>query len=348
LSSDSFEVTRPYLTLPPGLSLFRGVVSKGVVEATGEARPVPLEGQEFLRFRGAATQEDVAALADEYGTLGLDWAADPFEGDPYNKRPLFAQALTRSADFAREPVEDWLRQAGLLDFAVGLVGMVGNAGARRSLAARAKALTLSPGPPVTVQSLLHRQLEVSDNATFPVRSILAGAARAGLRCSGVIEQPEPNGERRRYLDFSSLWLSKDEQGRLLIPAHLSLWLSETGVLRLLKKLLDPWLGQVWAAVIVQGDVLRPAISPPGTLLARLWLQLANAALSKVKPRVCAWERCPGPPKRPQVFFWRWGTMRGPKHGDAIYCHPLCQHAAAVARSREQSRQYREARRRGKS
>jgi hypothetical protein len=89
------------------------------------------------------------------------------------------------------------------------------------------------------------------------------------------------------------------------------------------------------SLVVREGKLRPAQQiGQGGLLSKLWLQLANAVLTQVRPRLCAWERCPGPPERPGVFLWRWGlTQSGIKHRDSIYCHPLCQHAAAVARSR---------------
>lgn len=57
-------------------------------------------------------------------------------------------------------------------------------------------------------------------------------------------------------------------------------------------------------------------------------------ISSVKPRLCAWERCKGPPERPGIFIYQWGRWGpGSKRRDALYCHPKCQHGAAVARTR---------------
>ena len=106
----------------------------------------------------------------------------------------------------------------------------------------------------------------------------------------------------------------------------------------LMSLLRPWLETSLRATIESREGhLWPAQQLVGGFLAVLWLELANAALSRVMPRRCAFEDCPGPPTRPGVFLWQWGGGIGSKHRDARYCHQKCMDHARTRRNREKGR-----------
>jgi len=132
------------------------------------------------------------------------------------------------------------------------------------------------------------------------------------------------------------------------PAGLLFEFSRSGIGMALSNLLNPWVDRVRAGVAPAESGILPKLFGPGQLLGILWLQLANAAFSELQPRLCAFDRCPGPPARPGVFLWRWGrTASGIKHRDSICCHPLCQHAAAVDKARKTNPEYQRDQRRRK-
>jgi hypothetical protein len=319
------------LRLYDALEAFFGRVEGDRVREGGPIQ-VELVGQEFLLFRGLASVGDVSSFAATYGLLGLHVPAREQVQVKRHMRPAWARALTMAPDRYRseeEPVADWLRQAGLADLAVGLWGLLRIPQARRAIVAAAtkhRPGVDSPGA--------HGPTDMAAPSTsWPVRSVLGGSSAAGLSCSAVTRGSDVPQE----MDFHpSSWrpIHSRRAGREIRPP-MRLVLSTEGISEfLLRHLVNPWLHQVRASLLVQDGVIVPGFRHPADLLSILWVQFANALLSGVPPKVCAWKRCPGPPVRPGVFLWRWGrTSTGTKHRDALYCHPKCQHAAAVDRSR---------------
>jgi hypothetical protein len=340
---ESFEDTRPHLPMPAGFvaSAFEGRLEGDhlVPVHNSESRHLDLTGQEFLRFRGIATAEEAGSLVDEYGLLWLPEATE----QPTGSRPALWWWLGRVDHRLHEPVSAWVAQAGLLDIATGLIGLLRNPQAARSLVARVnRATEARSGRSWSMPVALSHQREVAAGAPWPVRSILDGGARAGLLCEmGEGHRLVRGRAPERYpmvllSGFFTIPHLRGENDRVTFPPDLSFEPTRDGAARALSGLLNPWLRELHPqALAPMGEGLRPAVSVPLGLLSALWFQAANAALSDVAPRLCAWERCPGPPERPSVFLWRWGkSPSGTKHRDSIYCHPRCQHAAAVAKSRQ--------------
>lgn len=333
---DSFGVTvRPWLRLFDAMDLVAGSVEGEFVMAEGDWRQIRLTGQEFSRFRGVSTPEGVAALASEYGLLWIELAERDLVGR-VRQRPLWWWLLTGATSPAYEPVKDWVRLGGLLDLGYGLLGLLSVPGALRVLGIATASWSLLEPPSLPGQEQHGKSLEgtrgVKPEALWPAQLVFSGAARAGLllhaRADDLVNFSVVDGQRIK------------ENGVWVLPPHLWLKLDSHGAAVALAGLLNPWLEAVRARVRVRkGEgVLFPEQRLPGSLLGQLWLQLANAALSEIPPRVCAWERCPGPPERPGVFLWRWGrTATGTKHRDSAYCHPRCKHAAAVKRYRDSLR-----------
>jgi len=299
----------------------------------GPPQTVELNGQEFLLFRGLRSEADVSSFARTHGLLGLSAAAWDQERMQANLRPTWARALTMQPVRYRpeaEPVADWLRQAGLMDMALGLWGVFGSPQARRALLATCTRLRSGPKG----DSLAHQAELAASSASWQVRSVLGGAAGAGLRARVETAWSKDLGASTVVFRPSS-WAEYRRAGRV-IHLRLRLELAPQGISELLvDRLVDPWLERVRASLKFEEGRIIPSYTLPEDLLGILWIQFANGMLASVDPRVCAWERCPGPPSRPGVFLWRWGrTQTGTKHRDAMYCHPKCQHAATVERSRK--------------
>jgi hypothetical protein len=324
---ETFPVTslRPYIPIPDRLDRNRAeLVGDGVVTLR-EFTDLELTGQEFLVFRGIRERADVGNLVPTWGDLGLQSAVMSISTEYF-----WANILSRPAtDYWRrdEPVEDWIRQAGLLDVACGLLGLQRSSAARRALQTAVASLEL-----VTYEEAL------AATRHWAARAVLDGARRAGLVASrrpgrsgiGFHAPSDPSGLEPYGIPFVPLegvWKPK--------AVAWDMW-----------SLLLPWLHAVRLGAVQSASGLAPGLDLPfdDTLLAYLWLQVANAAFSQTKPKQCAWRRCPGPPDRLGVFLWQWGkSPTGVKHGDALYCDPRCAHAAAVATSRERKKEYEAAR-----
>jgi len=331
---DLFAVTsHPHIRSYTSLETPAGVVTEGWVRKVGPAHTVELNGQEFLLFRGLSSEADVSSFAATYGLLGLHDAAREQVSVKTNLRPAWSRALSMPPVHYRpeaEPVADWVRQAGLMDTALGLWGIHGSPQARRALLSTCKRLGSTPeGDPLAHQAEL-----AASSGSWPVRSVLGGAARAGLRPQVQTAWSRDLGESTVVEFRPSSWREYRRAGRV-IHRVLRLELAPLGISELLVRLVNPWLERVPASLMLEEGRIIPTYVLPGDLLGILWIQFTNALLASADPRVCAWERCPGPPSRPGVFLWRWGrTQTGTKHRDARYCHPRCQHAAAVDRSRK--------------
>lgn len=336
-----FEVTVPFIRPARSLHAFSGRLEGEHLVAEGSVGEHALTGQEFTRFRGVSTPEHVASLGKEYGLIGLYSLARAFGSGPHPDRPLAWWALTAEPEFPFEPVLDWIRQAGLVDLAYGLLGLVTEPGLTAALKEHASAYH---GPALGTHADQALAIQRANAAALPwqLRSIFDGAARAGLECIGLgeeIEVTDPRtGKRRlvRRVQFVGIgWRAfRDGGGFFQMAPLLRIEPSQQGAAEAFRDLVDPWLGRIGHTLQASDGRLRAALRLPGDVIDQLWLQLAAASLADVSPRPCAWEGCPGPPDRPGVFLWRWGaTPTGTKHRDSVYCHPLCQHAAAVSRAR---------------
>jgi hypothetical protein len=324
----------PYLRTYTAMEILCGKLDgeRVVQAAPGRAE---LNNQEFLLFRGVRSGADVEEFAGTYGLLGLDVAAREQVAAKAHMRPLWARALAKPPVHYRpgaEPIDDWFVQAGLMELAFGLFGLISDPQGQEALVEACKGVQAPQG----VERLIAQARAAEASSSWPVRSILGGAAAAGLTCSAPHERWDKELDSPQTLVAlrSVGWREIRRAGRV-IRLPLDLELSTAGISEfLVRYLVRPWVERVPASVMVAEGAILPAYRMPVDLLGTLWLQLANAILSSVSPRVCAWQRCPGPPQRPGVFVWRWGrTDTGTKHRDALYCHPKCQHAAVVDRSR---------------
>jgi hypothetical protein len=87
-------------------------------------------------------------------------------------------------------------------------------------------------------------------------------------------------------------------------------------------------------LVSDGGAFRLAYRPPSDLLSTLWMQFANVLSNERPLRVCSFDDCPGPPARPHLFLWRYGSgATSSRNGTSKYCHPLCTSAASAARRR---------------
>jgi len=137
--------------------------------------------------------------------------------------------------WSSEALEDWTRQAGLIDFAWGIHGLRTMPQARRSLVAVCESLCKSyevwgKAEPKTVHELLTEQAVRSQGRPWPVRSVLDGAARAGLLVNGIGVQAR--GDTRHLGLWAPGW-------RETSPAAFMLELTAEGLCRALAKLVNP-------------------------------------------------------------------------------------------------------------
>jgi hypothetical protein len=329
-----FEVTTPYLRVPTGIAYIPAHLERQGIAEQGPEQRRGLNAQEFLLFRGIADLGDVDWFAREYGRLGLSNATRELNTKPH-MRPTWAKALTLDPAKYKgnpEPAADWLRQAGLMDMALGLYGIYSDVGARRAFSSACR--PLDAASPV---GRIDEQLETARTASsWVVRSIMHGAAAAGLAVSTVGTQRSGTGRPQRYVTFAPAgWRVIGAHGRA-IDQTMRLALSKADIAEfLLWRLLRPWVERTGASLMVEKGHITPASRLPNDLLGNLWLQFANGVLSSIEPRLCAWERCPGPPQRPGVFIFQWGGVGpGSKHRDSLYCHLNCRRAAVVARTRQ--------------
>jgi hypothetical protein len=342
----------PFVRPAGSVNAWKGTLVGSLVRAQGTWQPITLTRQEFTRFRAVTRGDEVRALANEYGLLWIEAETSRLRAVRFRDRPLWWWALTDEVqDSAVERVEDWIRLGGLLDLAYGLAGIMWDGSVLPSLIRFAERLERPPSP-TTADALLGPQRAQAASEPWPVRLIADGAARAGMRIGPPVEaDPDPGAppafaaRSRQWITFhGSAWrIVRDPEGIPQVSPSFSVRADGPGIASALKSLLDPWLARVQQVSLVRGDRLEAGYSLPGTLLSQLWLQLARAATSDVPARECAWKRCPGPPERPGIFVKRWGDERR-KRRDSQYCHPLCQHAAVIARSRARAERRRDAER----
>jgi hypothetical protein len=281
-----------------------------------EGRRLQLDGQEFLRFRGLWMREDVPGLVEEWGCLGIDRAAARSEArGKQGWTELLVDHPARPGAMYSELFADWIRLSGLMDYAVGLLGLLQDHSAIGDLvdALRSSAGSRPRDP---------EQIRADYRDEGWLRGILGGAARMNMSCE--FEQ-----------DSTSMTLvSRDPgkaDGHLGFTAMLDLRLTTDGIADTLAGLVNDWLPPLHPYLVSDGDAFRLAYRPPSDLLSTLWMQFANVLSEERTLKVCSFDGCPGPPARPHLFLWRYGSgATSPTNSTSKYCHPLCANAASAA------------------
>ncbi len=318
---------RQYLPVP---------LEKHLVEAEvkgNRARPKPLEawegrrlqldGQEFLRFRGLWMREDVPELVEEWGCLGIDRAAARSEArGKQGWTQLLVDNPMRTGAMYSELFADWIRLSGLMDYAVGLLGLLQDHTAIGDLVDALRT-------PAGSRPRDSEQLRVDYPDEGWVRGILGGAARMNMSCeldegtnSMTLVSRDPS-KPDAPLDFAS---------------SLDLHLTPEGIADTLAGLVNEWLPPVHPYLVSEGSALRLAYRPPSDLLSTLWMQFANVLTGARALKVCSFDDCPGPPARPHVFVWRYGAgATSATRSTSKYCHPRCASAARTTRRRTEGR-----------
>jgi len=284
-----------------------------------EGRRLHLDGQEFLRFRGLWTREDVPALVEEWGCLGIDRAAARSEArSKHGWTELLVDHPGPPGVMYSELFADWIRLSGLMDYAVGLLGLVQDHAAIGALldVLRSPAGSRPRDP---------EQIRAGYRDEGWLRGILGGAARMNMSCE--LEE-----------DTNSLTLvSRDpstHDGQLGFSATLDLRLTPDGIAETLAGLVNDWLPPLHPYLVSVGGAFDVAYRPPSDLLSTLWMQFANVLTQERALKVCSFDACPGPPARPHLFMWRYGSgATSAKRSTSKYCHPRCASGASAARRR---------------
>jgi hypothetical protein len=101
---------------------------------------------------------------------------------------------------------------------------------------------------------------------------------------------------------------------------------------------NDWLPPLHPYLASESGAFHLAYRPPSDLLSTLWMQFANVLSAERPLKVCSFDACPGPPARPHLFLWRYGSGAAiSTNGTSKYCHPLCASAASAARRRAGAR-----------
>jgi hypothetical protein len=284
-----------------------------------EGRRLQLDGQEFLRFRGLWLREDVPALVEEWGCLGIDRAAARSEArGKQGWTQLLVDHPARPGAMYSELFADWIRLSGLMDYGVGLMGLRQDPGAVVGLVDALRG-------PVGGRLRDPEQIRTDLPDEGWLRGILGGAARMNMSCEF---ESDTNSMTLVSRDPSTT------DGQLGFTTMLDVRLTPEGIADTLAGLVNDWLAPLHPYLVSDGGTFRLAYRPPSDLLSTLWMQFANV-LSRERPlRVCSFDGCPGPPARPHLFLWRYGSgATSSTNGTSKYCHPLCASAASAARRR---------------
>jgi hypothetical protein len=208
-----------------------------------------------------------------------------------------------------------------MDYAVGLMGLLQDHAAVADLVDALRGPVGSrPRDPEQIRA------DLPDEGWL--RGILGGAARMNMSCEFEA-------------DTNSMTLvSRDPSadGNVGFTATLDVRLAPEGIAETLAGLVNDWLAPMHPYLVSDAGAFRVAYRPPPDLLSTLWMQFANV-LSHERPlRVCSFAGCPGPPARPHLFLWRYGSSTGSsRNGTSKYCHPLCASAASAVRRRAGAR-----------
>src|SRR5688500_4934177 len=110
----------PYIPLPVEVWPPQAEVRNGRVEVIEEGAPqkrIALTGQEFLRFRGLWTEQDVDEFASEFGNIRIE--------DALRQNVSWVLLLTELERGRLDgSVQDWIRLSGLMDYAIALWELV--------------------------------------------------------------------------------------------------------------------------------------------------------------------------------------------------------------------------------
>jgi hypothetical protein len=250
-AGDLFEVTpRPFLRSFTRIETEAGRVDRGWVREEASIT-ADLNQQEFLLFRGLRSEAEVATFARSYGLLELAPVTGQLVRVRPNLRPVWARALTMEPDRYRpgaEPVVDWLRQAGLMDLALGLWGLLRGPRSRPALIAACHRLRSGPERP----SLAAQGALAATSSSWPVRSTLGGAAAAGLSLAGAGAARVGARGSLAHVEFvPSKWRPVvRNRRRLRQPVRLEL--STEGIAELLAgRFLNPWLERMGPSLAIR-------------------------------------------------------------------------------------------------
>ena len=123
-------------------------------------------------------------------------------------------------------------------------------------------------------------------------------------------------------------------GNVGFTATLDVRLAPEGIVDTLAGLVNDWLPPLHPYLGSESGAFRIGYRPPSDLLSTLWMQFANVLSAERPLKVCSFDACPGPPARPHLFLWRYGSGAAiSSNGTSKYCHPLCASAATAARRR---------------
>ena len=216
---------------------------------------------------------------------------------------------------------DWIRLSGLMDYAVGLMGLLQDHAAVGDLVDALRGPVGSrPRDPEQIRD------DLPDEGWL--RGIVGGAARMNMSCEF---EAETN---------SMTLVSRDPStdGEFGFTATLDVRLAPEGIAETLAGLVNDWLAPMHPYLVSDGGEFRLAYRPPSDLLSTLWMQFANVLSAERPLKVCSFDACPGPPARPHLFLWRYGSGAAiSASGTSKYCHPLCASAATAARRRARGR-----------
>jgi len=127
-------------------------------------------------------------------------------------------------------------------------------------------------------------------------------------------------------------------GNVGFTATLDVRLAPEGIAETLAGLVNDWLPPLHPYLGSESGAFRLGYRPPSDLLSTLWMQFANVLSAERPLKVCSFDACPGPPARPHLFLWRYGSGATiSRNGTSKYCHPLCASAASAARRRAGTR-----------
>ncbi len=119
---------------------------------------------------------------------------------------------------------------------------------------------------------------------------------------------------------------------------LGLRLTPDGIAETLAGLVNDWLPPLHPYLASESGAFHLAYRPPSDLLSTLWMQLANVLTEERALKVCSFDACPGPPARPHLFLWRYGSgATSAKNSTSKYCHPRCASGASASRRRAADR-----------
>jgi hypothetical protein len=356
-----------HLRLVNGYAQARDASYRGSTLEPPEGRiklgPVPLEGQEFLRFAGCTTEEQVAGFVRGFGTSGLPlmWKKKALEqraaslelspslavarqtAEMWPVSDLLELPSSRHSDPHRhsDPLEDLVREANVLR---GLVD--------------AYEITSKPAGIGSRVRVWRNVLQSQDPARVLNLPLIGPLARAGLSLDW--------DDKRECMSFKPRSLTTAD-GMHRFPRVMPSFIqpSREGLLLFIRTAMNPVVGLTKRGLELRGGQLLIVNEVPEAraMLPIMYLQAAVAFAERREIHECGWTKCKGPPSvQGQFLFktrmvgdpegdgWSWRSIEPPQRLRADdYCSPRCASAASSAaaaskRKRTQSSNEREVRR----